>query len=67
MGIGLWDRDRKEIIGDVIGYILIVSGVALSISIQLKVSSHHNSKDINKTNQSNSQVKGDQIGRDKTC
>lgn len=61
--MGFW----QITIGDVIGYILIVSGVALSISIQLKVSSHHNSKNINKTNQSNSQVKGDQIGRDKTC
>ena len=54
-------------VGDVISYILIVSGVALTISVQLRISSHHNSKDINKTNQSNSEVKGDQIGRDKKC
>lgn len=61
--MGFW----QITIGDVISYILIISGTALTISIQLKISSHHNSKDVNKTNQSNSKVKGDQIGRDKKC
>ena len=61
--MGFW----QITIGDVISYILIVSGVALTISIQLKISTHHNSKDINKANQSNSKVKGDQVGRDKKC
>lgn len=61
--MGFW----QITIGDVIGYILIVSGAAISISIQLKISSHHNSKDFNKTNQSNSKVNGDQVGRDKKC
>ncbi len=61
--MGFW----QITIGDIISYILIASGVALSIGIQLKISSHHNSKNLNKTNQSNSQVKGDQVGRDKKC
>ena len=59
--MGFW----QITIGDVIGYILIVSGVALTISVQLRISSHHNTKDINKTNQSKSTVQGDQVGRDK--
>lgn len=41
-------------LGDVIGYVLILSGFALSISIQMRISSHHNKKDTNKVNQSNS-------------
>lgn len=63
INMGFW----QITIGDVIGYILIASGVALTITIQLKISSHHNSKDINKVNQSKSEVKGDQVGRDKRC
>ncbi|MCQ4773055.1 hypothetical protein NE634_04650 [Lacrimispora saccharolytica] len=54
-------------LGDVIGYVLILSGFALSISIQMRISSHHNKKDTNKVNQSNSKIKGDQVGRDKKC
>lgn len=52
-------------LGDVIGYILILSGFAITISLQIKIKSHHNKKDTNKVNQSKSTVSGDQIGRDK--
>ena len=52
-------------IGDVIGYILILTGFTITIGVQLKVTTHHNKKDINKVNQSRSNVKGDQVGRDK--
>ena len=52
--MGFW----QITIGDIIGYILILSGLAITISIQLKISSHHNT---------NSSVGGDQVGRDKKC
>ena len=61
--MGFW----QITIGDIIGYILILSGLAITISIQLKISSHHNTKVVNKINQSNSSVGGDQVGRDKKC
>ena len=59
--MGFW----QITIGDVIGYILILAGFAITIKVQLKVTAHHNKKNINKVNQSKSNVKGDQIGRDK--
>ena len=52
-------------IGDIISYLLILAGVAITIKVQLKATSHHNNKDLNKVNQSRSTVKGDQIGRDR--
>lgn len=52
-------------LGDVISYFLILSGVAITVKVQLKATSHHNKKDINRVNQSKSIVKGDQVGRDK--
>lgn len=54
-------------LGDVIGYILIISGftISISISMQVHINPHHNKKDVNKVNQSRSEVKGDQVGRDK--
>lgn len=59
--MGFW----QITIGDVIGYILILAGFAITIKVQLKATAHHNKKNINKVNQSKSNVKGDQIGRDK--
>lgn len=61
--MGFW----QITLGDVLGYILILSGIAVTISLKIKISSHDNKKDINKVNQSKSTVSGDQIGRDKKC
>lgn len=54
-------------LGDVIGYIIMLSGFAITISLTVKVkySSHDNKKNVTKVNQSKSKVKGDQIGGDK--
>lgn len=54
-------------LGDVIGYIIMIGGFALTIKVKIKTkySSHHNKKQNTKVNQSGSKVKGDQVGGDK--
>lgn len=54
-------------IGDIIGYILIITNTAISVSlvIKMKFISHHNKKTNTKINQSSSVVGRDQIGGDK--
>lgn len=59
--MGFW----QVTLGDIIGYVIILSGFAITIKIHLTSTSHHNKKDVNKVSQSKSSVKGDQIGRDK--
>ena len=54
-------------LGDIIGYIIMIGGFAFTIRVTLKTkySSHHNTKQVTKVNQSKSTVQGDQIGGDK--
>lgn len=59
--MGFW----QITLGDVIGYAIILSGFAITIKIHFSSTSHHNKKDVNKVNQAKSNVKGNQIGRDK--
>lgn len=59
--MGFW----QITLGDIIGYIFILAGIAVTVKVKFNASSHHNTKDINKVNQSKSTVGKDQVGRDK--
>lgn len=54
-------------LGDVIGYFIMISGFAFTITVKIKTkhSSHDNKNKVIKVNQSKSNVTGDQVGGDK--